>query len=485
MKRHLIIPHYLLIVTLFVAILAGCGGSTTNNATTVAQTEATTAATTTAAAETTVAETTAAETTAAATTAATTTAAETTAASAPTTDAETEAPPSSGGAIKFATWQWGEAGVSHFYRYASEIFADQNPGWTIEEVHYPFADYWDKMLADVSAGSPPDIFMGDVYRIGAYTAMGALEPFESYASPELMNDFNTVFLSITTPPVRVDGKTYGLPVLNATIQLMYNDRILREAGVAVPTNTEEFIAAAKALTRAPDMYGYAFMTLNEDAFYDDIVLWMLGQDENVAGGKITVNTPGAIQGMMYYKELFDAQTTPIGVDKATYRSMFSNGQVAMLLDGPWVYSMVQNENAATCEDIRTAVFPAFPSGKSQIAGSLLYLAAAGQNKEIAWKMIEICASREMQGKYVEYSSSSCARTDAISPEWLAQNQWFQGYIDGAAGATAIAPMDYLEVDQQIRKIVIDAGQDILFNNIDPSTALNKAQDEMERIYAAY
>lgn len=141
-------------------------------------------------------------------------------------------------------------------------FHEKYPQYEIEEVSLPFAQYWDKMTADCAADCPPDIMMHNATKLGSFIELGEIEPLDNLWDEETEQRLKNDFLPAQSEaPIVVDGKTYALYMMLTSHQLMYNEKLLEEAGIEVPTTTEEFIEAAIALTNAPEQYGYGFMTV--------------------------------------------------------------------------------------------------------------------------------------------------------------------------------------------------------------------------------
>lgn len=383
--------------------------------------------------------------------------------------------------ITMASYQWNEAGFGDFYRYMAKLFHERYPQYEIEEVSIPVAQYWDKMIADCSADCPPDIMMYKGERAAAMIKAGELSVLNDLMSKEtydrLINEFQDCQ---TKAPVFTDGNLYGVYMMVASHQLMYNERLLREANIAVPTTAQEFVDAAIALTKAPDQYGYGFMTLSEDAFVNDIYMWALGFDGDIFNDGFHFDSDGVKQALLYYKQLFDAEATPLGVSKTTYRTMFAQGQVAFLIDGPWVYSFAQSLENNEADNIRTAAVP-FETGRSVMSENLMTIPTDAKNKEGAMLYIEMCTEYANQAKFTELTNCTAGIPDAISTQWLAENPWFSGYVDGAAGATAVVPDKYATINNEIRKIVLDNCQEILYGNADIEKAVAKIQSEVDAL----
>lgn len=58
-------------------------------------------------------------------------------------------------------------------------------------------------------------------------------------------------------------------------------------------------------------------------------------------------------------------------------------------------------------------------------------------------------------------------------------------MDGAPDAELIVAMDYLEIEGQIRKLIIDAGQAVLYENKDIPTVLQETQGKIDKLIEEY
>ena len=383
--------------------------------------------------------------------------------------------------ITFASYQWNEAGYGDFYRYAAEKFHERYPQYEIEEVSIPAAQYWDKMIADCASDCPPDIMLYKAERCPAMIDAGELSDLAELFSAETMTRLETEFQpSQTSTPVYQDGKLYGLYMQVASHQLMYNERLLNEAGIAVPTTVDEFVDAAIALTNGVDQYGYAFMTLAEDAFVYDIYMWALGFDANIFTNGFHFDTDGVKEALRYYKKLFDAGVTPIGTDKNTYRTMFAQGKVAFLIDGAWVYSSAKSLEGSDYENIKTTVVP-FETGLSVMSENLLTIPTDAVNKEGAALFLEMLTEKEFQSLFTDLTNCSTGMKDAISDEWKEENPWATGYIEGADGATCVVSDMYALINNEIRKIILDECQEILYSDADIDETVSSIQAQVEEL----
>lgn len=384
--------------------------------------------------------------------------------------------------ITFASWQWHEVPFVDFYHEMNEKFAKENPGYVIEEQYTPFAKYFDKMLADTTAGAVPDLMLQRIEDMGPYQSMKALEPLDKWMSK---TDIKSAYYSAQyQPPVKVNGKTYALVMGYVGAELFYNKELFQKAGLSVPKNPDEFVNAAIKLTKAPDQYGYACMTMPQVAFYIHLSYWIYGQDKDYLKKEYKVNTPGVIKALTYYKKLFDAKVMPMGIDKSVIRTLFAQGKAAMIIDGPGVMDLVKTQNPSLAPKIDTAVVP-FPSGVAVAQNSVLTIPAKAKQKDMAWKYLEMINRPENNIRFLQITGCTTGRklTDKQTADYLQENPWYTGF-SGSAKNLVIPVGPTPEIDPQVSKIMIDAAQSVLYQNVPVKTALNDAQKQIDQIVAS-
>lgn len=113
-----------------------------------------------------------------------------------------------------------------------------------------------------AAGNPPDIVHMTARFVWGFAAEGVLEPLDPWLDKtDIKRSWVPSQSSLT-----LDGKSYGLVLLNYGWGLIYNEGMLKQAGIAVPTTEPELFEAAKKLTRDRDgdgridQYGMAMNT---------------------------------------------------------------------------------------------------------------------------------------------------------------------------------------------------------------------------------
>src|SRR5215212_4140197 len=102
----------------------------------------------------------------------------------------------------------------------------------------------------------PDAAMVKLFAQPRLVEMGALEPIgdrlEKWAGKA---DLLDNLLTLNKGP---DGQQYYLPIQYVVLYLYYRPDLFKAAGLEPPKTCEEFLNAAKTLTKAPDQYGFGF-----------------------------------------------------------------------------------------------------------------------------------------------------------------------------------------------------------------------------------
>ncbi len=141
-------------------------------------------------------------------------------------------------------------------------FEKANPDIKITAEAVAWNSYYDNLYTAIIGGSAPDAAMVKLQSMPQLLEMEALAPLDDYIAKwdgraDILDDLWDVMKA-------PDGKTYLLPLQYIVSYLYYRADLFKEHNVKIPTNHEEFLAAAKALTLDTDkdgdidIYGYGF-----------------------------------------------------------------------------------------------------------------------------------------------------------------------------------------------------------------------------------
>ncbi len=195
---------------------------------------------------------------------------------------------------------------------------------------------------DASTGAGAyQVYYVDEANIAEFVKGDWVESLDQYFPAEAdMGDFQGGKISIGN----INGTNYFAPFMGGQDVLMYRKDIFAEKNISVPTNTDEMLKVAKALTDAPNMYGWAQRGQRGSGM--NVWRWNpyhrgFGGEWATADGTPNINSDAAVKATEYYLELFNY--APPGARTGTWSDQieaFRAGKVAMMtandVFGAWV-----------------------------------------------------------------------------------------------------------------------------------------------------
>lgn len=127
---------------------------------------------------------------------------------------------------------WGTPAVHEFTLEVCEKFTEKT-GIEMEPLYLSWADYWQKLNTLSAAGELPDIIRQDYSVISQYATKGLLEPLDSYIESGELDMSNVDEEKLAGG--KIDGQLYGVNVGSNALCLVYDEEMIREAGMEVPT----------------------------------------------------------------------------------------------------------------------------------------------------------------------------------------------------------------------------------------------------------
>lgn len=216
------------------------------------------------------------------------------------------------------------------------------------------ADYAAALKTKFASGDAPDIFSNGGY--AEFDLWG--DKIEDLSDQPWVKDL----IPLAAEPMTRDGKTYGMPMNLEGIGYVYNKDLFAKAGITeTPKTITELEEAAKKL-QAIDVipFGNAYQEW-----------WLLGiqgisvafaQQDNVDEFISGLNAGTAtIVGNEKFKDWSNllnltvkyGQKNPLTTDANTHLAMFANGETAMMQEGNWAQTLVDN----ITPDMNIGMFP--------------------------------------------------------------------------------------------------------------------------------
>lgn len=220
-------------------------------------------------------------------------------------------------------------------------FESTHPGLTVKYTQVPFDQLNSTLEQRLGAkDNSIDVYTVDQPRVAQLAAKGFLED---------LSDLKERAQAVTTPTqysVNVfRDKLWSLPIWNSTQLMFINNDALKKAGVEVPTQDpakrwtwEQTVAAAKTV-QAKGGVKWGLIPEQTEYYYQ-----LQPLPESLDGGSgITgddmltpaITNDAWVKSMSWYRSLFADGLAPRGVGSFETSPLFSNGQVAFFVGGPW------------------------------------------------------------------------------------------------------------------------------------------------------
>ncbi len=273
-----------------------------------------------------------------------------------------------------------------------EIIADfeaANPNIKVEYTIGPGDDfqYVPQLLTALAAGEGPDLFNVLTFLVPDLIPDGAVVPVNAsavgFSSHQAILD--SYLPGVLETMIGADGQLYALPTELGNYALFINGQLFREAGLDpeadAPETWEDILELAPKLTKkdasgniTQRAFDFAYPIPDEilggGIIFQGMAHQLGGQyfsDDRTEG---RVNTDPWVKTYTfvrdYAREFGGMSLTPSSIG-------FYEGNVAMLLSGPWYLpQLIQAYNPDLVDDIVTAPFPRWREGVVNDGGSALY-----------------------------------------------------------------------------------------------------------------
>src|SRR5690625_2635531 len=268
--------------------------------------------------------------------------------------------------LTVSTWTANEPGLSDWWPALVEGFEETHDNITVEVQQIAFADYITQITTQLTASSAPEIIHVPLptTTLPAWAEAGFLADLDGFLG-------ETDILDVWPESQGVmawDGINYGVLLVDYGYVLFYNEKLLSEAGVDVPTTPDELRDAAKAVTDMPgDAYGYAITDDNSPNFVRDALVFVTGMEAPWVKDESWNLTDPAVGEAFDLWRLLGSEYAPEGTDIAQKRESFLTGSAAMMIEGPFYYATVEDSaDAELLESLHITENP-FPTQPGDVS----------------------------------------------------------------------------------------------------------------------
>ncbi|HEY5320965.1 MAG TPA: sugar ABC transporter substrate-binding protein [Galbitalea sp.] len=315
-----------------------------------------------------------------------------------------------GGTITY--WAWAPASKDKV-----AAFEKAYPKVTVKYVNAGSGtDEYTKLTNAIKAGSgAPDVVQIEDTAMPQFILSKDLVDLTPYGLGALKSKFGAGAWS----SVESAGKVYGLPEDSGPMALFYNKRIFDKYKITVPKTWDEFVVDAKALHAAdPNEY---LTSDGGDGLFSSSLIWQAGgHPYTVDGTKVSINLQdaGTKKWTGVWNQLVGGQLlspTPSYTDD--WYKQLGNGQIAALVSGAWMPSLLASAAKDGSGDWRAAPMPTYDGGAAVSAnygGSSQAVVTGSKNAALAAGFVKWINSSPTGVKILMNSGSFPSTVAALS-----------------------------------------------------------------------
>lgn len=392
--------------------------------------------------------------------------------------------------LKFVSWQKDERGVGDWWGEVIKEFERTHPGVKIEWTKVERGAYADTMTTLFAGGQPPEIVHLASFEFQKFADNGWLENLGPWIEKSKLDLKGWSGQEKCT----WQKETVCIMMLYFGYIMAYNEEILAKEGLSVPKNYAEFLAAARKTTKDTngdnilDQFGTGHETKGGGGQYlSEMLNYVLDAKANWtdADGKITINTPEMIEGLSRWKTIVKENLTPRDLSAGEVRQLFVDGKIAMKIDGPWLYPLMEKAKPETRSKLKLAMVPFSPP----VGGSSNVLAMpseiADETKELVWDFIMIATSDKFQSLFATLASSTPPSPRADISDAKKAVPHFDLLVE-AQRAAASAGVDRIPTGLELpfnefAKMVMEEAQRMIIQDLDLKAVAATIQSKAEAI----
>ncbi|GAA4681223.1 extracellular solute-binding protein [Streptomyces chumphonensis] len=358
-------------------------------------------------------------------------------------------------------WDTSNEAEKAVFKAIAEDFEKKHPKVDVTYVNIGFDDAQNKFKNAANAGEAPEVMRTEVAWVSDFASLQLIEPLDDVVEDQ--DDY----LPQPWGSTQYDGTTYALPQVTDTLALFYNKALLEKAGVEVPTSVEELKDSADAIKEEA---GVTPLYLRGDDSY-----WFLpyiygegGDLVDAEAKEVTVDGPAGVAAFETIKELLDegVAETDLTDGYANQEKAFNNGDVAMMVNGPWAIAgtLAGDQFKDAPDNLGVAPVLAGSEGQGAPQGGWnlsVYAGTDPDNMDAAKEFARYMSSAEVQQRTTEELSLLPTRGSVYEEESVKDNQmvqFFKPAVDKAVQRAWIPEAASLfdPLNKELAKVVKDA-----------------------------
>ncbi|MFM7190895.1 MAG: ABC transporter substrate-binding protein [Microcystaceae cyanobacterium] len=270
------------------------------------------------------------------------------------------------GAIQFWTMQL-QPERTPFFNQLIANFEKENAGVKVNWVDIPWDAMESKILTAVSANTAPDVVNLNPLFVSQLAAKNAWLSLNDQVDPTIQAQYLPKMWEANS----LDGSTFGLPWYVTTRITIYNQDLLKKAGISKPPATyEELAQVAKTVKDKTGKYAF-FITFSPgdsaEALESLVQMGVTLVDDK---GQAAFNTPAGKAAFQYWVDLYQQGLLPPEVLTQGHRramELYQAGETALLGSGAEFLKNIETNAPTIAQVSATAPQISGKTGKKNVA----------------------------------------------------------------------------------------------------------------------
>ncbi|MFF1837633.1 extracellular solute-binding protein [Streptomyces sp. NPDC058231] len=248
------------------------------------------------------------------------------------------------GSKKVTIWLMKDSASADFLDRFKKSYEEENPSIELEFKIQGWSGIGPKVTAALKGKETPDVIEVGNTQVAQYAESGGLRDL----TLESMRDLGSEdWLPGLADPGSIDGVQYGIPWYAANRVVIYNKDLFKKAGITSPPKTrQQWVADSDLLNRDGNQ---GIFLAGQNWYVLAGFIWDEGGDlADEKGGEWegSLDTPAALRGMDFYKELQSYGNGPKDADEENppQTDVFAKGDVAQIISVPGSAKLIEDKN---------------------------------------------------------------------------------------------------------------------------------------------
>ena len=396
---------------------------------------------------------------------------------------------SSTGTVANITWQtmWSGNTLTLLNQMVS-AFNSTHPDIHVTESNIPSATGDAKLLSEIAAGDPPDVFTEWNPVLGEYAADGTIQPLTQYLTGTY-SGLEKWEYPIALQGGEYKGTLYALPMSMNSWALYYNKSMMKAAGISSPPTTlaqlyadsaKEWQISGNKISQIGFYPNYNQGFEYFGSFFNAVNCF------NSAGQYDLASCPGALTEANFFAQYDSYPYSDIAALETAYGAVaggdddaFVAGKEGFAMDGPWEGAQnIPVTNPAMVGNFGVEAFPGTVAGPSTFGqGNYNIIPKGASDPSAAFTFISWLAgynnttfTSQIDPKGGWMPASPAIVAAPAYQAWLKSNPWLTVFVDQMSSPYSVTPA-LTKTESEFEQAEATATEDIAEKTKTPQQAL--------------